>query len=304
MGGGSYSYSNSVTYRASKGWASEDLLRSNSIDVPDGYVSASSADIFRSRSINNAMNPHGITVRESRDSEEHPNSLAIIIGLDVTGSMGSVPHHLVKEGLPELMKQVLDAGVEDPQVLFLGIGDHECDRAPLQVGQFESSDELLDKWLTDTYLEGGGGGNAGESYALAWYFAARHTSIDCFEKRQKKGFIFTIGDEPVLHEYPKSALQRLMGPGQYENFTADQLLKAASEKYEVFHIHIRETTSGSRTDRIPGWKQLIQDHLLVAERHEDVPDLIAKTIVQYTKQSVPEAKVTTRIESTKTENML
>ena len=85
--------------------------------------------------------------------------------------MGHVPHALVQDGLPHIMETILKKGVEDPQVLFLAIGDHTCDEAPLQVGQFESSDELLDRWLTDVYLEGHGGGNDGESYMLAWYFA-------------------------------------------------------------------------------------------------------------------------------------
>ena len=32
----------------------------------------------------------------------------------------------------------------------------------LQVGQFESTAELMDQWLTWTYLEGGGGGGRRE----------------------------------------------------------------------------------------------------------------------------------------------
>jgi len=175
-----------------------------------GYATKSRQEIFSSKSMNNAMNPNGMDVRESRDSDEHPLSVAIVLALDVTGSMGSIPHHLVKEGLPEVMEGIMKRGEKDPQVLFLGIGDHEFDRAPLQVGQFESSDELLDKWLTDIYLEGGGGGNDGESYMLAWYFAWKHTSIDCFEKRGRKGYLFTVGDEPVLHDMPSRALKAII----------------------------------------------------------------------------------------------
>ncbi|MGR9053887.1 MAG: hypothetical protein ACU84J_14670, partial [Gammaproteobacteria bacterium] len=156
-----------------------------------GYTTKSAREIFRQRSINSSMNPYGVRLRESRDSAEHPNSLSIVLALDVTGSMGSIPHHLVKQGLPHIMGNIMQHGIKDPQLLFLAVGDHECDRSPLQVGQFESNDELLDKWLTDVFLEGGGGGNEGESYLLAWYFAAFHTAIDCFEKRREKGFLFT-----------------------------------------------------------------------------------------------------------------
>ncbi|KKN07246.1 hypothetical protein LCGC14_1069140 [marine sediment metagenome] len=244
-----------------------------------GYDTKSAPEIFTQKSINNAMSPHGVKMRESRDSEEHPKSLAIVLALDVTGSMGSIPHFLVKEGLPDIMDRIIKQGEPDPQVLFLGIGDHECDTSPLQVGQFESGDELLDKWLTDIYLEGGGGGNAGESYMLAWYFAAYHTATDCFEKRKKKGYLFTIGDEPVLPEVPGRFLKTLMGDGQYENFSAASLCGKASEKYNVFHIHIHETASGSRQEVIDGWKQILADNLIVADHKEDVAKIISDTVI-------------------------
>jgi len=249
--------------------------------------------VFESRSMNNAMSPHGITVRESRDSAEHPESLAIIIALDVTGSMGTVPHHLVKEGLPKIMEGIIQAGIPDPQVLFLAVGDTNYDSAPLQVGQFESSDELLDKWLTSVYLEGGGGGNYGESYHLAWYFAGKHTSIDCFEKRKQKGLLFTIGDEPVLENISKNHIQRLMGPGQYSDMSAAELLKEASKMYEVYHIHIAETHSGQRLETVDRWRQLIGQSLLIADSHEDVSNIIRDTILANIKPGKAAHEITT-----------
>ena len=199
MGSGTYSY----TRRTS---------RAHNV----GYDSKPREEIFRERSMNNAMSPHGVGIRESRDSEEHPESLAIILALDVTGSMGSIPHYLVKEGLPLIVDKLMKAGISNPQILFIAIGDHTCDEAPLQIGQFESSDELLDHWLTTVWLEGRGGGNDGESYMLAWYFAGKHTSIDCFEKRGQKGLLFTIGDEPCLNSIGEKTLKSIMGDGHLE----------------------------------------------------------------------------------------
>lgn len=281
MGNGSYS-TESRTLRATK----------------SGYYTKSAREIFQQRSINNAMNPFGVKIRESRDSEEHPESLAIIIALDETGSMGSVPSYLVKEGLPKLMDNIIDGGEPDPQVLFLGIGDHESDEAPLQVGQFESSDETLDHWLTNVYLEGRGGANDGESYHLAHYFAAFHTSIDCHEKRGRKGFLFTIGDEPVLPTLPERKLKELMGPGQYKDFTAEELIVKASEKYNVFHVHVRATASGNRPHVVEGWQQILKDRLLIADRPEDVSDIIARAIIEFDKKDevTSEAKTDTKSE--------
>jgi hypothetical protein len=200
----------------------------------------------------------------------------------------------VKDGLPTIMDGIIQKGLKDPQLLFLAIGDHECDTSPLQVGQFESSDELLDKWLTDVWLEGGGGSNKGESYHLAWYFAAKHTAIDCFEKRRQKGFLFTIGDEPVLESIPSKSLKDIMGSGQYENFSALTLLDKAREMYHVYHLHIKQTASGSRQGVIDGWEQLMSDNLIVIERHEDVSKTIADIITKSV--SVPQTEEVVDIE--------
>ena len=287
MGGGSYS-ENSRSIRA------ESL----------GYTTKSAHEIFKQKSINNAMNPYGVVIRESRDSDEHPNSVPIILALDVTGSMGSVPHHLVKEGLPKIMGGIIQHGIPDPQLLFLAIGDHEYDDSPLQVGQFESSDELLDKWLTDVFLEGGGGGNDGESYSLAWYFAANHTVTDSFEKRGQKGFLFTIGDEPTLKRYPKHVMKELMGDGEFHDFSSDELLEKAREKFHVFHLHIKQTRAGSMQNTIDGWKKLMGDGLIIIENQTDVPRVIAETIIKYQDAitSTPPVVKKTKVEEKESNN--
>ena len=143
--------------------------------------------------VHDQMNPFGV-MRESRDSAQHPASLAIGVVFDVTGSMGLVPR-VLQTKLGKLMRLLVDKGyVAHPQVLFGAVGDATCDVVPLQMGQFESGLEMDDD-LGKIYLEGGGGGQVYETYELAAYFFACHTAIDCFEKRAKKGYFFTIGDE-------------------------------------------------------------------------------------------------------------
>lgn len=260
MGGGSYSVSNSTA-------------RSTAM-----YAGRSSHQIFESRSMNNEMNPAN-TLRECCDSEEHPNTIPIIIGLDVTGSMGYVPTQFIKEGMTTMMADLYKAGMVDAQVLFMGIGDHECDRSPLQVGQFEADDQLLDKWLKNVYLESGGGGNGGESYLLAWKYAASNTRIDSFEKRGTKGFLFTIGDEPNLRTLPRRAQSEIFGSnGQYLEESDASLLEQAQESYNVFHIHTRETGRGRSLDS--RWREVLGDNLLIVENHTEIPTLIANTVGQ------------------------
>ncbi len=259
MGGGTYSATNSTAREVR-------------------YSKMESKEIFTKRSIDNKMNPAG-TMRECCDSVEHPETIPVIIALDVTGSMGMIPENFIKESMSKMMASLYKDGFKDSQVLFMGIGDHECDRSPLQVGQFEADDQKLDQWLKDIYLEGGGGGNDGESYLLAWYYAAFHTKIDSFDKRGKKGFLFTIGDEPTLKNLPKDAQERIFGVnGQYSDITADELLAKAEEKYNVYHIHVKETRNGSLLSVQDGWKQLLKNNAIMNPSYLNIPGIISDII--------------------------
>lgn len=249
----------------------------------DGYYTKSAKEIFKNDDLHKDMSPYGVAIRESRDSEDHPESIPIIIGLDVTGSMDRIPHHFVKDGLPTMVSSLIEAGIKHPQILFMAIGDHLRDRAPLQVGQFESSDELLDKWLTSVYLEGGGGGNGGESYSLAHYFAAYHTAHDHFEKRGGKGFLFTIGDEPVHQKIGQTELREIMGDNEPGVGTVTDLINKAKERYEVFHLHVKEGSNGTDPRVIKGWQNLLNENCLVVDDHREISKIIASTIIGHLK---------------------
>src|SRR5512135_3513458 len=195
-------------------------------------------EVFRQTRLHPDMNPHGVKVRESRDSPRHPDSIGIIFALDETGSMNDIPEFLAKQELPHFMELILDGGfVKDPQLMFMGVGDavqnyHE--QAPLQVGQFESEAGLMDRWLTDIYLEGKGGGNEGESYDLAFYFAARHTSMDCWEKRGRKGYLFVTGDEPALPHVSAAAVRERVGDDLKKDVPTKKIVEEASETFHTF----------------------------------------------------------------------
>jgi len=269
-----------------------------------GYDTKPRDEIFKQRSIHNEMDPSGVTLREARDSEGHPNSFPFILGLDETGSMGMIPHFLVSEGLPHMMQKIIDSGVADPQILFLGIGDHICDSSPLQIGQFESSDELLDKWLTDLYLEGCGGGNGGESYFLAWLFASRYTETDSMDKRGKKGVLITIGDEPVHGSISANAQQKIMGKGEYSDITAVECLENARKKYEVFHLHMIEGQNGRNPSVQNGWKELMQDNCVFVEDRAEVADVIAGIVSKVALNGAKVPETITPDEVGKVEEML
>jgi hypothetical protein len=245
-----------------------------------GYASKSRDEIFtqnRERKSHKEMNPNGISQRICADSAEHPNTIPIQLYLDVTGSMGQIPHQMIKDGLPTLMGTLLQNGVNDASLMFGAIGDHEWDNSPLQVGQFESGDSELDMWLERTYIEGGGGGNSGESYPLAWYFAGYHVQTDSFDKRGKKGFVFTVGDEPYLKSFSATAIKEIMGDTAEAQgtYSAEDLLEAAQKKNHVYHIFIEH---GHRICN-PGWKQLLGENLIVIHDHTQLSRVISDVIL-------------------------
>jgi hypothetical protein len=246
-----------------------------------GYFSKSTDETFtqqKLREVHEEMASQGIKLREARDSDIHPASFPVVFFLDVTGSMGIIPDHMVKDGLPTMMSTIIQRGTPDIALLFGGIGDHEVDKYPLQVGQFESGDAELDMWLTRTYIEKGGGGNLGESYPLAWYFAANHIGTDAWDKRKQKGVIVTCGDEPFLPNYPASSIKSIMGNTAVAqgSYTAKQLYYMASEKFHVYHIHLDH---GRAVDR--GWQDLLGQNLIVAKDPATVSALVADLVLKH-----------------------
>lgn len=225
------------------------------------------------------MDPKDIKIRECLDSEAHPHTFPIKLAMDVTGSMLGIPQYLVQHGLPKIMGKITQKGIPDAALLFTAIGDHECDKYPLQVGQFESGDAELDMWLTRTYLEGGGGGNAGESYMLAWYFAAFHTKLDHFDKRGKKGLLVTLGDEPNLPNLPLHAIKGIMNNGRYKTFTSAELLLEAQKMYHVYHIHMMHNEAARSKSQY--WKQIMGENCICIDNQEDVADTISNLALKH-----------------------
>jgi len=221
------------------------------------------------------MNPYGVT-RESRDSADHPDSVAIGVIFDVTGSMGVVPR-VLQTKLGKLMRLLVQKGyLAHPQILFGAIGDAYCDRVPLQIGQFESGLEMDDD-LGKIFLEGGGGGQVYESYELAIYFMARHTAIDCFDKRGKKGYLFTIGDEKPYH-VARNQVSQVIGDRLKQDLSVASIIAEVGKRYEHFHIIPTNTTHGRSSEVQEAWRQLLGERVLLLEDEEAVCETIALAI--------------------------
>lgn len=239
------------------------------------------AEIFTANKMHEDMNPLGVKMREARDSDVNPESTAIIVGVDVTGSMGSLAEILVKEDIHTLFDEILERKpVTDPQIMAMAIGDVDFDSGPLQVGQFESNIVAME-WLEKIFLEGGGGYNDHESYDMPAYFAANHTSIDCWEKRRKKGYLFTMGDEPPPEFTLRHAVKKFIGDDIQANIPYADVIEAASRMYHVFHLIIAQGSHarsyGPETIR-QQWNEYLGQRALILEDTRGLAEVIVSAI--------------------------
>lgn len=268
MGSGSWTAKDWSTYTASRGYS----------------ATSTSRDLYKSTSMKAEFNPKGVAFRESCDSDEHPNSTPIMIGLDVTGSMSSVLETVSKR-LGDTITEILERNpVTDPQIMFAAFGDAYYDTCPLQVTQFESDIRIAEQ-LNDIYFERGGGGNGGESYALPWYFAARHTKIDSYDKHNRKGFIFTVGDEECLPLLLKSQIEHIFGDEVQGDIKAEELLTEVSRRYEVYHLIVGPVYYQQPEKT---WKELLGKNCINVENIDKIPEIIVSILELHAGKSVAE----------------
>jgi hypothetical protein len=225
-----------------------------------------------------SLDPHGVDMRESRDSDEHPHSQAIAVLFDVTGSMGHVPR-VLQTKLPDLIGLLIRKGyVDHPQIMFGAIGDATCDRVPLQVGQFES-DNRLDENLRDILLEAGGGGQKTESYELAMYFLARHTAIDCYEKRGKRGYLFIIGDEMPYPRVKWREVEQAIGDGVLtQDIPTAEIVAELKRRYDVYYILPEGAAHAGDGEVLEAWRALLGQNVIQLDDLDAVSETIAVTI--------------------------
>ena len=273
MGYGSWSDSAFRMYSKSKG------RNVSSTGAVDGNYS--NQEIFKSNNLDPMLDPKNV-IRESCDSDEHPNVVPVILALDVTGSMGQAAVEVAKK--INIVMTELYKTMPDVQFLIMGIGDMACDSVPAQASQFESDIRIADQ-LEKIYFEFGGGGNGFESYTLAWYFALNHTKIDAIDKRGKKGIIITMGDEPINPYLPKigrrANFNSVFGDTIEEDIDTNALYDEVSKKFECFHIHVDHCAHNkfySFENCGPTFAKVMGEDRVICATLDDVADKITEII--------------------------
>lgn len=263
MGGGAWTIKAFNEVKASRGFSTVDT-----------FAFSSTQSTFKATTINEKFNPYGV-VRECCENEEHPNTIPIILGLDVTGSMNMACKACI-DGLNDTILKLYE-NYKDVEIAIAGIGDFSWDRSPFQLSQFESDERIADN-LFDLYIENGGGGNSWESYTALWYAGLHHTKLDCWN-RGKKGILISMGDEICNPVLPREAIQRVFGDTVQSDIETEALLEEVKEKYDVYHIAITNNSSYSRYESgiKSSFGKLLGQNLIIATSDE-LPKVISQIV--------------------------
>ena len=269
MGSGVFTKASFASYSTSLG---------RSYDTTTNYVSGQKYEAAR---LDEALDPKKFTIRECANNEEHPNTVPVILALDVTGSMGSACAETAA-AIGRIVINLFDR-FKDVEFCVMGIGDLAYDRAPIQMSQFES-DVRIAEALDKVYMEHGGGGNAYESYTAAWYMGLHHTKLDCFDKQGRKGVIITMGDEPLNPYLPVRQLNESINGHAQSDIDTNALYEEASKKFDIFHIAINDNAcmySYYESKIKNTWGKLLGDRCKVSTINE-----LAKTIEDCVAESI------------------
>ena len=277
MGWGEWDTNSFISYSTSKGLATDSL----------GFVtsSVSNQEMFKARSLDPALDPKNV-IRECCDSEDHPNTLPVVIALDVTGSMGQAAVEVAKK-LNGIMTKLYEK-IADVEFMIMGIGDLSYDYNPIQASQFESDIRIAEQ-LDKIYFEFGGGGNGFESYSAAWYFGTHHTKLDCWN-RGKRGIIITIGDERLNPYLPIrsrcSGLIATLGDNLEKDVETPELFEEASKKFDIYHIHVNHGSNYDKENIEKSFKSIIEENHFKEATLDNIAETIVNIIVDAAENDV------------------
>lgn len=126
-----------------------------------------------------------------------------------------------------------------------------------------------------------GGGNRGEDPHMCWYFAANHIKTDALEKRDIKGCLITISDEPIHKTLPKEAITHYIGDECGEDLTTSFIYRECAKKWDIYHIHVEH--GGYSLEIISNsWKPYVGDNLIISDKEHVGESIVSNSYGQQT----------------------
>jgi hypothetical protein len=99
-------------------------------------------------------------------------------------------------------------------------------------------------------------------------------------KRGKKGYLFTVGDEPPAPVLLAEHVQRLLGGGLQNDLSTRDLLSMVGREWEVFHLMVGEGSyyRSRGADVMAKWRDLLGERAIPLADHTKLSEVIVSVI--------------------------
>jgi len=182
----------------------------------------------------------------------------IVIAVDVTGSMKTWPQ-LIFEKLCILYNEALffmpDQLKDTFEISFTAVGDAYSDSYPIQITDFAKEFEL-DKNIKSLYPEGGGGGQARETYELTGYFYATCCKMPNALKNPKPMFIY-IGDEGYYSKVNRSHIKNFIGDPPETDLISTEMFDDLKKMFDVYILRIEYGSAAEEENIHKMWEEAL-----------------------------------------------
>jgi len=218
-------------------------------------------------------------------SSDSPLVLALVV--DVTGSMKKWPG-LIFNKIPTLYNESnaalqcvdladLKKGKSIEDILdmsVIAIGDAYVDSHPLQVVEYSKGPNLVNG-VNKILPEGGGGPFGRESYELAAYFLAKHSTTPKVPSTAKPILIYAA-DEDFYDTIKTNQVKQHIGDILTESLSSDKIIQELAKKFDMYVLRPEPEGSNDVYDRAQRhWESLLgSQRVLKMQNPERLVDCI------------------------------
>ena len=107
---------------------------------------------------------------------------------------------------------------------------------------------------------------------------ARHTALDCFEKRNQRGYLFVLGDETPYPKVKRKEVARVIGDGLQTDIPVEELIAELERTFEVYYVLPKMTHHWNNPLVHRRSVELLGQNTMPLEDPAAICELIASTI--------------------------
>jgi hypothetical protein len=101
-------------------------------------------------------------------------------------------------------------------------------------------------------------------------------------KRNKRGYLFTVGDEEVPPALTAAQIKKFIGDDVERDYTPAELLALAERDYHVFHVVVEQGNhcrDSHRRDKVLGmWRDLMGQRVIPLSDYTRLSEVLVSTI--------------------------